>query len=96
MATHTTPTKDEWILDSGASHAMTHNNPPNVATRPSGSSSADEWYTRGTVGVAALDHVSVLGSKICALNTGLSPIFTDVDAPPVSSTVESGRITALT
>ena len=36
--------------------------PPNVATRPSGRSSADEWYTRGTVCFATAVHTPVAGS----------------------------------
>src|ERR1700710_2212060 len=70
--------------------------PPNVATRPSGSNSADEWYTRGTVGLSTLVHVEVLGLKIWLLYTALLPFLIVDDAPPVSNTVESGRITALT
>ena len=41
-------------------------------------------------------HVEVFGSKICVLATGVLPRFTLASAPPVSITVESGRITALT
>ena len=41
-------------------------------------------------------QVEVFGSKIWLLKTGLLPLWIVVDAPPVSNTVESGRITALT
>src|SRR3954452_13686792 len=70
--------------------------PPNVATRPSGRSRADEWYTRGTDGSFTSVQVDVLGSKIWVLATGVSPSLTLASGPPVCITVESGRITALT
>ena len=70
--------------------------PPKVATRPSGSSTAEEWYTRATLGAATFVHVLVVGWKIRALSTGVPENTTDFCAPPVWSTVESGSTTALT
>src|SRR4051812_33646438 len=69
---------------------------PNVATRPSGSRIADEWYRRPTVGDATLLQVFVFGLKICALYTGAPLNSTLLVPPPVSNTVESGSTTALT
>src|SRR3954468_3297343 len=73
---------------------------PNVATRPSGSSNASEWYVRPTVDCAASSHFMVSGWKICAeyrYRKSERSFARYVSLlPPLWRTVRSGRITALT
>src|SRR3954470_21290858 len=65
--------------------------PPAISTRPSGRSSAVEWYSRPTDIDAAVVHVSVSGFQISAGSTAFErSVPSDVVMPPLASTVPSG------
>ena len=65
--------------------------PPAISTRPSGRSSAVEWYWRPFWSESTVVHVSVSGFQISAGSTDLersSP--SERELPPLASTVPSG------
>src|SRR5688500_5340004 len=67
--------------------------PPAISTRPSGSSSAVDWYPRGSRAGAAGRHVSVAGSQI---SDGRGPAGDACPSwlePPTASTDPSARTT---
>jgi hypothetical protein len=63
--------------------------------RPSGSSTAVEWYIRGTCCAASVVHVSVFGSKISAGRLPVVEVALITVEPPTASTLPSGSITRL-
>src|SRR2546421_11588881 len=67
--------------------------PPAISTRPSGSSSAVEWYSRPIASDATVRQVSVAGFQISAGSTALlRSTPSEGVMPPLADTVPSGSI----
>ena len=65
--------------------------PPAISTRPSGSSSAVEWYWRPFWSESTSVHVSVSGFQISAGRTDFDRSTpSERELPPLASTVPSG------